>query len=389
MPAIHRLSATSLPKLPVGKHCDGAGLWFHQRPDGGAQWVLRLTLFERRREMGLGRFPDVTLRHARDMAVKYRSMAREGVDPIKARRKERRDAARDVHTLADVTRLAFEARQAQLKGGGVNGRWMSPLDNHVLPKLGKTPVSEIDQNDIRNVLAPIWHTKADVARKALQRLSIVMKYAAAMELPVDIQATDKAKALLGKTTHVSKNIPAMDWRDVPTFYQSLNGGTLTELALRLLILTGARSMPIRHAHVDQFEGDVWNIRAELMKAGGDFRVPLSAEAQSVIAATEPFRRPDGYLFPSTKRGSVISDATMSGLMKRTRKMIERPHGFRSSLRTWIAETTTATHEVAETMMAHSVGSQVEQAYRRTDFLDQRRELLEQWADHVTGAATSL
>ena len=170
-----------------------------------------------------------------------------------------------MHILTDIALDAFESRKAELKGDGKAGQWFSPLQLHVLPKLGRTPVSQIDQIDIRNTLAPIWHEKADTARKAINRLSIVMRHAAALGLDVDLQATEKAKALLGKQRHKVKNIPALNWRNVPSFYQSLNGGSVAELALRLLILTAVRSYPIRHLHLDQIEGDIWTIPAEAMK----------------------------------------------------------------------------------------------------------------------------
>jgi integrase len=264
---------------------------------------------------------------------------------------------------------------------------LSPLTIHVLPKLGKVPVTDIDQRDIRDTLAPIWHTKADTARKAINRLSIVMKHAAALGLDVDLQATDKAKALLGKTRHVPKNIPAMDWRDVPDFYASLDEPTLTHLALRLLILTGVRSGPLRNLRLDQIEGHVWTVPAEAMKgrkgATADFRVPLSAEALRVIDLARPHAR-DGLLFPNTRAG-VISDMTLSRMMQR-RGLEARPHGFRTSLRTWLAEATDATHEVAEAMLAHVVDSSVVRAYRRTDYLEQRTELADRWTAFVTGGA---
>ncbi|MGD1924080.1 MAG: tyrosine-type recombinase/integrase [Paracoccaceae bacterium] len=132
--------------------------------------------------------------------------------------------------------------------------------------MGQTPVAEIDQRDIRDTLAPIWHDKADTARKAMSRLGIVMRYAAALGLGVDLQATDKAKALLGKQRHTAKHIPAMPWVDVPAFYQSLTNSTLSELALRLLILTAARSGPLRHIHESQIDGDIWTIPSEARKA---------------------------------------------------------------------------------------------------------------------------
>ena len=96
-----------------------------------------------------------------------------------------------------MARDAFEIRNAELKGDGVAGRWFSPLELHILSKLGRMPVGEIDRTDIRDAVAPIWHTKAETARKALNRLSICMEHAAALGLEVDLQACDKAKALLG------------------------------------------------------------------------------------------------------------------------------------------------------------------------------------------------
>lgn len=308
----------------------------------------------------------------------------DGKDPIKERQRLRREAARSDNSLRLVAEDAFEARKAELKDDGKAGRWFSPLELHVLPRLGSVPVQDIDQHDIKTVLQPLWHTKAETAQKALSRLHIVLRHAAALGLDVDLQATEKARALLGRSRQEKRSIPAMPWQDVPVFYASLSEPTVTHLALRLLILTGLRSKPIRFARLDQIEDGIWTVPAENMKGRvgqtEDFRVPLSAEAQHVVELARPLCR-DGYLFPSIRRG-VISDATMSRFMER-RGLTERPHGFRTSLRTWLAETTDAPHEVAETVLGHTVDSSVVRAYRRTDYLDQRRALLERWSDFVT------
>ena len=371
----------------MGKHCDGAGLWLVKREDGGAQWVQRVTIHGRRREMGLGGFPTLGLAEARKVAERWRNVVAAGRDPVKEREAEQRAARREDISLAVLTADAFEARKAELKGDGTAGRWLSPLTLHVLPKLGKVPVTDLDQRDIRDTLAPIWHTKADTARKALNRLSIVMRHAAALGLDVDLQATDKARALLGKSRHVPQNIPAMDWREVPSFYASLAEPTVTHLALRLLILTGVRSGPLRNLRLEHIDGEVWTVPAEAMKgrkgATDAFRVPLTDEARRVIDLARPHAR-NGYLFPNT-RGGVISDMTLSRLMER-RGLEARPHGFRTSLRTWLAEATDAPHEVAEAMLAHVVDGGVVRAYRRTDYLEQRAKLADRWADYVTGGA---
>jgi len=157
--------------------------------------------------------------------------------------------------------------------------------------------------------------------------------------------------------------------------------------LRLLILTGARSGPLRNIHVDQIDGDIWTIPAEGMKGRKDatkeFRIPLSAEAQHVITEARKFAR-DGLLFPGAKRG-VISDMTMTALMDR-RGMKERPHGFRTSLRVWLAEATNAPHDVAEMCISHMVGSKTVQAYKRTDYMEQRRSLMDRWGIQVAETA---
>jgi len=216
-------------------------------------------------------------------------------------------------------------------------------------------------------------------------LGFVRRHAAALGLDVDLQAVDKAKALLGRSRADSEHIPAMAWRDVPDFYASLSDGSVTHLALRLLILTCSRSAPLRFLTLDQIDGDVWTIPGAAMKGRKgqpeDFRVPLSAEAMGVIEEAKRHAR-GGFLFPSVRKG-VISDATMSRMMER-RGMAVRPHGFRTSLRTWLAESTDAPHEVAEACLAHVTGSSVVRAYRRTDYIEQRRVLMERWAGPVTG-----
>ena len=179
----------------------------------------------------------------------------------------------------------------------------------------------------------------------------------------------------------------MAWADVPGFYASLAEPTPTHLALRLLMLTGLRSTPLRTLRLDQIEGDVWTVPAEAMKgrkgATEAFRVPPSREARRIIDLARPHAR-NGFLFANARQG-VISDMTLSRMMER-RGLDARPHGFRTSLRTWLAEATDAPHEVAETMLGHVVDGSVVRAYRRTDFLEQRRVLVERWADHVTGGA---
>jgi integrase len=376
---LNKLNAATVKAADPGKYSDGGGLWVYKRKDGGAQWVLRYTLHGRRHEMGLGPFPEVSLKEARETAETWRTVVRQGKDAIRERERQRREAERNLHILNDIAVDAFESRKADLKDDGKAGRWFTPLKLHVLPKLGRMPIAEIDQRDIRDTLAPIWHEKADTARKAMNRLNICFRHAAALGLDIDLQAPAKARELLGSQRHTVTHIPAMPWQEVPAFYQSL-GGSVTELALRLLILTAVRSKPLRHIHESQIEGDIWTIPAEAMKGRvgktRDFRVPLSGEARRVIDEARKLAR-DGYLFPGLKRG-VISDMTMANYLSR-RSLEARPNGFRSSFRDWCAEATNTPREIAEMALGHVSGGPVELAYRRTDYLDERRVLMERWA----------
>ncbi len=193
MALMNRLNARAVATLGAGKYNDGAGLLLHKRKDGGAQWILRYTIHGRRREMDLGALRDISLKQAPELANGWRSVLREGRDPIKERNKQKRKAISNLHYLKDIALDTFETRKAELKGDGKDGTWFLPLCLHILPKLGCLPVSEITQTEIRNTLAPIWHTKAGTARRALIRLNLCLKHAAALGFDVDLQAVQKHK----------------------------------------------------------------------------------------------------------------------------------------------------------------------------------------------------
>lgn len=386
--AIHRLPSNVVQTLSgraPGKYADGGGLYLLVRADRGGQWTFRYTVNGCAGEMGLGSVRDVSLAAARQDAAHHRGVAKSGSNPKLARDRMRleraAEARRLAYTLDRLTGEAFEARKAQLKRDGEAGRWMSPLRTHVLPRLGALPVGEIDQTVVRDTLKPIWHKAPDAAKKAANRLQIVLRHGAALGLDVDLQAVEKAKALLGAQRHSPRHIPSMPWQDVPRFFRTLSDDTASERALKFLILTAGRSGEARLAHLDEIDGDVWSLPADRMKNGRPHRVPLSKAAMNVIANSRPFAR-NGYLFVG-HRGKPITDTTMIMFVKR-RGLEARPHGFRSSFRTWCAEATDVSREIAETCLAHQTAGKVEAAYRRTDFLAQRRRLMERWAGFLSG-----
>ncbi|MES2335920.1 MAG: integrase arm-type DNA-binding domain-containing protein, partial [Pseudomonadota bacterium] len=334
MVQLNTLSHLLARNLVAGKYADGQGLWLVKRDRQLGKWVLRLVINGKRREMGLGRWPDVAIAEARERAATARRVVRDGDDPIEQRIKARIKPS--TLTLAQAIDSCFEARKAELKGDGEAGRWMSPIKQHIVPKIGKVPVEEVDQHVLKSALEPIWHKKADTARKALNRISLTLKHAAALGLKVDLQATMKVRALLGKQRHTPEHIPSMPYREAPAYYASLiaRRGQMSVLALRFAMVTTLRTSEIRFATHAMIDGDVLTIPAEVTKTNREHRVPLGVEATKIITEAKALQHSD-FLFTSPT-GLPMSDATMSRLMERD-GLAYRPHGFRATFRTWAEE----------------------------------------------------
>lgn len=374
--AITQLKARSLGK---GKYADGQGLWLVKTEKDAGKWILRIVVDGKRREMGLGRWPDVSIAEAREKAEEARRTLRNGRDPIAERTKLKRQANR--LTVAEAVQGCFAARQAELKGDGQAGRWLSPLSVHVLPKIGTKLIEDIDQHDLRAILEPLWHEKPEAARKALNRMGLTLEHAAALGLDVDLQAVMKTRALLGKQRHTVRHIPSLPYPEAPVFYRWLSGKSLVSaLALRFLMLTATRTSEVRFVTFAEIDGDVWRIPPERTKGGREHRVPLSGEALSVM---EQAKRSESQelLFP-TKRGRPLSDAAMSRFMERE-GMQARPHGFRATFRTWVEEMTETPYEIKESALGHKVDGETVRAYQRSDRLEKRRRLMDAWCRYLT------
>lgn len=376
------LSHFEAKSLPQGKHSDGQGLWLVKRSKAHGKWVVRLVVYNKRREMGLGRWPDVSIAEARSLAELARKSLRAGNDPVFERRRAKR-AGRPL-TVKEAVEGCFDARKAELKGNGEAGRWMSPLSVHVIPKIGAHPIEKVDQHVLRELLEPIWNAKPEAAAKALNRIGQTLRHAAALGLSVDLQATMKARALLGKQRHEVEHIPSLPYKDAPAFYASLvASSTVSALALRFLMLTLGRTSEVRLATFDEISGDVWTLAPDRTKTGTGRRIPLVSEVMSVVAKAREVSM-NNFLFPAIG-GKPLSDAAMAKFMK-DRTLAARPHGFRATFRTWAEEQTDATHEVKEAALGHVVDTGVVGAYQRSDRFEKRRALLAQWEKFLLTAA---
>ena len=357
-----------------GHHVDGDGLALVIGKRGGKSWVLRTMVRGKRRDIGLGGVSWVSLAEAREKARALRKIAREGGDPIAARRAGKtcptfEEAARRVHAEQIVSWGRNEKYRVQ---------WLNTLRDHAFPHIGSKPVRDVVQSDVLRVLAPIWTEKPQTARLVRQRLRTVLNWARTAGHFEGVNPVEGVEGGLAKQKDRVKHHAAMPWGDVPGFMSDL-GESVTELALRFLILTAARSGEVRGAQWSEIDTEerLWIIPADRMKSEREHRVPLSDEALVVLKQARGLG-PD-LVFPGQKRGRPMPDGTLRRVSKRIAREGATVHGFRSGFADWASERGGMPREVAELSLAHEVGDATERAYRRSDLLGKRRTLMERWA----------
>ena len=358
-----------------GRYMDGDGLMLEVKASGSKSWVVRLQSGGKRRDYGLGSFKDVGLSEARELARDYRRKIRLGLDPIAARQ-----TVINTSTFAEAAASVHEEHKRGWKNGKHGAQWLATLKTYAFPSIGRLPVEAITTGQVRDLLAEIWLTKPETARRVRQRIGTVLDYAhgKGWREPFVMSAVNKA---LPKQLRKAGRFEALPYEEVPGFIEKLSERlSIGRLALEALILTAARSGEIRLARWSELDLDaaLWTIPAVRMKAGKTHVVPLSKAAVAVFRKAESLRTEGSDLvFPGAKRGKPLSDMTLLKIL-RDMKLDATVHGFRSSFRDWCAEQTNFSGEVAEAALAHAIPNKVEAAYRRTDFLEKRRKLMDSW-----------
>jgi len=382
-----KLFNATIQKAADGKLQDGRGLLIVKKGSSG-KWVYRYSHQGRRREMGLGNWPTVTLAEARKVRDQWATVLASGKDPIDVRDAEKlsqkAEAKRDDPTFSELVDMVFEARKATLRGDGIRGRWRSPLDLYVVPALGKKPGSQITQRDVVDALKPIWKTKPPTAEKAIQRTKIVLRSAKRMGFPTDPDIVESAQEILGVVHHEVQHMASVDWQDIPDLYARLPK-TIGGDCNRWIMLTLVRMEAARCARVSEidFETATWTVPADRVKGQkgkvSAFRVPL---VQPLIDMALQ-RKEMGFdiIFPTSHKGAPISNAAVEKTL-RAMDAGGTPHGFRTSFRTWVQETESCGYEVAEMVLGHKIGGIVERTYARSDLLEQRRNVMKEWSDHI-------
>lgn len=388
----HRLTSARVTNAKPGMHPDGLGLYLQCTIGANGRlnksWLFRFARDGKERRMGLGAVHDVGLARARELAEAARQLHRRGLDPIVSRDNDRQK----LQSEAAVTfRAAFEtffaAKAQSLSNAKHKQQWQNTMAEYVFPVIGNRSVAEITTREILAVLSPIWFNKPETAKRVLQRIEAVFK-------SVILRGhRDKASPCIGVAQELGTrhrkptNHRALPYGEVPIFLARLrvcSSWPATRLAFEWLILTATRSGETRLARWSELDeaAALWAIPAERMKAKRPHVVPLSQRCIEILQALRAVypSAPANLLFPGTKAGSPLSDMTLTKVL-RDMRLADRAtvHGFRSCFKVWCAEVARARDEVSEAALAHAIPEKVRAAYLRTNFLDQRKTLMSQWA----------
>ena len=375
-----RVKALSTP----GLHGDGGTLYLRVAPGGSRSWIQRLTINGKRRDVGLGGWPLVTLAEARELAFENRRLARRGGDPLAGRRRVK------VPTFEQAAVRTFEANRARWRHAKTATNWAGSMAKYAYPVFGERPVDQIGREDVLRVLTPIWTSKPAVSRKLRQRVRAVLSWAQAHGHVEHNAAGEAIDGALPAMPAVKAHFRALPYPEVAGALDTIEtsrASVSAKACLRFLTLTACRSGEARGATWDEIDVDagLWVIPASRMKGGAEHRQPLSPAALAALEAVRPLADSSGLVFPSPSRpGRPLSDMTLTKVLRDT-GLADRAtvHGFRTAFRTWASEKTNADHAVMELSLAHHVGTAVERAYARSDLLAKRRRLMDQWGRFVT------
>ncbi|WP_342070157.1 tyrosine-type recombinase/integrase [Yoonia algicola] len=365
-------------------------------------WVFRYRFNGRRREAGIGPYPDVPLAKAREYAREARQQIREGVDPIAHRQAVRRRLL----TFAEAVNLYDAEKAVEFRSAVHHRQWRASLERHVIPMLGAMAVGDVVLQDVMDVLRPIWTTKTETASKVRQRIERVLDYATV----TGHRSGDNPARWRGNLDLVlpaptkltgGRNYPSLRLDDAVRWFAALQERDgVSARALEFQALTAARSGAVRFMTWDEvnFETGLWTIQpgreaSKIPPSGRPHRVPLAYSSRTLLTDL-PRAEGTPLVFWNT-RGGALSDAALAAVMRKIHEADLRaggngfvdaqtgvpavPHGLRSTFRTWVGERTDFDGDMAEIALAHKVGNKVRQAYDRADQVEKRRYMMAAWA----------
>jgi len=345
-------------------------------------------------ERGLGAYPQVSLKEARQKAGEIADELRAGNTAI-GKRMGRPSVERQIPTFRQLGEEYRTLHEASWKHQAHRDQWKQTLRDYVYPIIGDMPVDQITRADVKRALDPIWTTKHETARNTMDRIRMVLGYAKAHDFrsgdnPADWK--DGLSFLLPKVARKVRHHPMLPIELTPQFMKHLwTLKSTSARALQFCILTATRTAETLGARRSEIDGDIWTIPEERMKGGKAHRVPLSKEALALIEKLPVIADHEDILFPGGSTGGLLSQMGMLQCLRGLRDqhfkgMDLTVHGFRATFRSWVAAKAIGAdgeripEHVAEEALAHAIPDAVKAAYRRTDFLDDRRLVMQQWAD---------
>jgi integrase len=385
--ALNKLSATAAKSVSKpGRHSDGGGLYLNVAPGGTKSWVFVFTRKAKKSEMGLGSYPDVSLADARAKAASFRVEVAAGRNPVKLRDRQIEP------TFGECATEFITSMEKSWRNEKHRAQWSSTLKTYGKDIWNKQ-ISQIETQDVLDLLKPIWHEKPETAARVRGRIERVIEYANASGkrswAPNPAAWKGHLRAVLPAPAKLSRgHHPAMPYADVPAFFQALAGvDGMSARGLEFLVLTAARTGEVIGSTWAEFDLDValWTVPADRMKAGKIHRVPLTARALEIVKALQD-RRVNDFVFPGEKKDRPISNMAFTMLLRRMELGHFTPHGFRSSFRDWAGDKTLYPRELAEAALAHRLGDKTEEAYRRSDALEKRRKMMDAWSSYLIGKA---
>jgi integrase len=392
------LTAIEVSRLDKpGRHAVGkvSGLLLVVKDTGTKSWILRTMVGGKRRNIGLGSYPEITLAMAYKKAGEKKELIEKGIDPIEERQERKIELKKklmSILTFEDAAKQCHKKKALEFTNAKHIDDWISSIKRYANPIIGDLPVSEIDLPEILAVLKPIWTEKTDTANRLRRRIEQVLNWATVSgyrtgENPARWKG--HLSEILPKPSKIKKKVhfKALPWKDLGAFMVELRKRpAMTARALEWIILTACRSGEVRGATWDEIDlkNKIWIIPAKRMKMKQEHRVPLCQDA-IVLLEDIPRFKGSNYLFTAAK-GGPLSDMSISMLCRRM-KVEAVPHGFRSTFKDWCSETTSFPDMVSEMALAHGVSNEVQAAYRRGDLFDKRRRLMDAWMEYCNTVQT--
>jgi integrase len=376
-----------------GRYRDDFGLYLQVTNPRNASWLFRFQRNGVEHWMGLGPTHAVTLAEARARAKAARLSLVDGVNPLRAKHD-----AKAAEKLATARRLTFEqaARQyfkahaPKWRNAQHSTQWLRSLEVYAFPVIGTMSVAEIAKPDVLRVIEPIWATKTVTADRVRNRIETILDWAMARDHRPEGTNPARWTGFLDKALPAVKDIAkvahhaALDYRDLPAFMMRLREDrSIASLALQFAIGTAARSSEALDAVWSEinFDEAVWTIPGERMKSGKEHRVLLADPVLDLLRDL-PREENNPHLFLGGRAFGSVSNGTIARLIQRLHPGITL-HGFRSTFSDWANDTTNFASHAIEISLAHSVGNEVEQSYRRGKMLAKRRQLMEAWGRYCT------